>query len=411
MGEPLASPPQGKARLPKEAGEASCSGDVTLQKAGRREVGSDATGLSARGVPWRPGVDRITPYQPGKPIEEVERELGISNAVKLASNENPLGPSPRVRAALRRAAGDVHRYPDGACFSLRAALSRRLGVKPGEILLGNGSNELLSLLGLAYLREGDEVLTSRQTFVVYEMVALLANAKYVDVPLRDFAYDLDALGRAVTPATRMVFIANPNNPTGTAVDPKALKAFVAGVPDHCLVVLDEAYYEYMDPAYQADTLSWVRERNNLVVLRTFSKAYALAGLRVGYGVAPVSVAQAIERVRDPFNVNSLAQVAAQAALADRAYVKQVVSLARRERKRLAKMLTALGFTVIPSQANFLFVKLPQGDGQTLYQGMLKRGVIVRPMRGPFVRITLGREAENDKMLRALLAETTLGKKV
>ncbi len=352
-------------------------------------------------VPWRPGVERITPYQPGKPIEEVERELGIARAIKLASNENPLGPSPAVKAALARAIRDVHRYPDGACFNLRAALSRRLGVKPDALLLGNGSNELLSLLGLAYLRPGDEVLTSRQTFVVYETVALLANAKFITVPLRDYAYDLDAMAKAVTPATRLVFISNPNNPTGPAVNPDALKTFVDGVPEQCLVVLDEAYYEYMDSAYQADTLSWARERNNLVVLRTFSKAYALAGLRVGYGVAPVSVGQALERVRDPFNVNVLAQAAALAALGDRAYVKRVVSLAKRERKRVAKALSILGCEVAPSQANFVFVKVPRGDGQALYQRLLRRGVIVRPMPGPFVRITLGREAENDKMLTAL----------
>ncbi|MEW6515288.1 MAG: histidinol-phosphate transaminase [candidate division FCPU426 bacterium] len=356
-----------------------------------------------RGISWRPGLERIAPYQPGKPIEEVERELGISNAVKLASNENPLGPSPRVREALRRAAGAVHRYPDGACFGLRAALSRRLGVKPGELLLGNGSNELLVLLGQAYLRPGDEVLTSRQTFVVYEMVALLANAKLVAVPLRNYAYDLDALRRAVTPRTRLIFIANPNNPTGTAVEPRELRAFVDRVPGRCLVVLDEAYFEYMDPAFQADTLSWVRKRSNLVVLRTFSKAYALAGLRVGYGVAHASVAQAIERVREPFNVNHLAQAGAVAALADPAHMRRAVSLAKRERKRVSRALADLGCEVAPSQANFVFARVPRGDGRACYGRVLRLGVILRPMPGPYVRITLGTKAENDKMLSAMKA--------
>lgn len=406
MGAPVPSPTPGTSGVPKKKNEASGAGDVTFRDGGPCEMNSDTAGLSARGVPWRPGIERIAPYQPGKPVEEVERELGIARAIKLASNENPLGPSPAVKAALARAVREVHRYPDGACFNLRAALSRRLGVQPDELLLGNGSNELLSLLGLAYLRPGDEVLTARQSFAVYELVALLANATFTAVPLRAYAYDLEAMAKAVTPATRMVFIANPNNPTGAAVDPKKLKAFVDGVPGQCLVVLDEAYREYMDPAYLADTLSWVRERNNLVVLRTFSKAYALAGLRVGYGVAPVSVGQALERVRDPFNVNALAQAAALAALADQASVRRVVSLAKRERKRVSKALAGLGCAVAPSQANFVFVEAPRGDGQALYQKVLRRGVILRPMPGPCVRITLGTPAENDRMLRAMKAALT-----
>jgi len=349
----------------------------------------------------RPAIADILPYQPGKPVAEVERELGIARAIKLASNENPFGPSPRVRAALRQAAGSVNIYPDGACYYLRHALARNYKYHPEEIIVGNGSNELLVLLGLAYLNPGDEVLTSQMSFVVYRMVARLMQAKLTAIPMRDYTFDLEAMTRALTSRTKIVFIANPNNPTGTLLDARILRRFIDRVPPGCLVVLDEAYYEYVDPRLRSKSLDWVRERRNLVVLRTFSKAYALAGLRVGYGMVSPEVKQAIERVRDPFNVNSLAQIAALAALEDRAYMQQCVQLVKTERERIGKELAELGLKVIPSQTNFIFTQLPRGESQAVAHALMRRGIIIRPFPGPYIRITLGRVVENNKMIQAM----------
>ncbi len=353
--------------------------------------------------PLRSGVEKIRPYEPGKPIEEVERELGVARASKLASNENPLGPSPRVRRALSRATGALNRYPDGSCFYLRQALSRHLRVRPEELIIGNGSNELLVLLGLAYLRPREEVLTSQMTFVVYGLVANLMNAKFITVPMQKYTYDLEAMARALTPKTRMVFIANPNNPTGTLLPSRALASFIRRVPRKCLVVLDEAYHEYVEPRARAHSLSWVRQYPNVAVLRTFSKAYALAGLRLGYGVVSPEVKAAVDRVRDPFNVNSLAQVAAQAALQDGAYMKKCVALAKSERRRVGRELLNLGIKVVPSQTNFLFVELPEQvrNSQVFHQSLLQLGVIIRPFPGQYARITLGKPSENDKLLRSV----------
>ncbi|MBN1596110.1 histidinol-phosphate transaminase [candidate division FCPU426 bacterium] len=345
----------------------------------------------------------IEPYQPGKPVEEVKRELGVARAIKLASNENPYGPSPRVRAALRREIGRVHIYPDSACFTLTRDLARYLQCREEEIIIGNGSNELLVLLGMAYLGPEDEVLTSQMTFVVYETVARLMNAKLVATPPRDYSYDLEAMARKISPRTRLVFISNPNNPTGTVVDPHALKRFLDRIPPACLAVLDEAYYEYADDSRMGPTVQWVRERQNLVVLRTFSKAYALAGLRVGYGIMPPEVKSILDRIRPPFNVNSLAQVAAIAALADQPYMRQCVEKTRTERKRVGDALTAMGFKAVPSQANFLFLQGRRAESRACAQALMKAGVIVRPFPGPYLRMTLGLEAENNKCLRAMRA--------
>ncbi|MCK5241166.1 histidinol-phosphate transaminase [bacterium] len=357
--------------------------------------------MGVKGPAARSCITQIQPYQPGKPVAEVERELGIRQAVKLASNENVFGPSPRVRTALRKAVNQVHIYPDGACYYLRAALARDLGCRPDELILGNGSNELLVLLGMVYLNAGDEVLSSQMSFVVYSMVADLLGAKFIAPPMRDFTYDLETMAGFITSKTKLIFIANPNNPTGTLIEKQALRRFIDRVPTHCLVVLDEAYYEYVQRPLAGNTLDWVRERNNLVVLRTFSKAFALAGLRVGYGMAPAKVRENIERVRDPFNVNSLAQVAALAALADKAYMRKCVAYTQTERKRLSKELLKLGLKVIPSQTNFLFVKFPRTEGVQVGQSLLQQGIIVRPFPGSYVRITMGKIAENNKMLKAI----------
>lgn len=358
--------------------------------------------MSRLKIDARACVRDILPYQPGKPIDDVKREFGLAQVIKLASNENPLGASPRAKRAAAVALKDAAMYPDGGCFYLRQALARRLGVAPAMILLGNGSNELLVQLGEAYLNPGDELLTSQMTFVVYATTAQLMNAKLVQTPLRDYAFDLEAMARALTPKTRMVFIANPNNPTGTAVEPAALARFMKRVPESCLVVLDEAYFEYADRGRMADTVGWVKAgRPNLVVLRTFSKCYGLAGLRVGYGVAHPAIVQTIDRVRTPFNVSIPAQAAALAALSDQAHVRRSVALARRERLWLWKQLKAAGFEAVPSQANFIFARVPSGDGRALFEALQRRGVIIRPMGGPYVRITAGTRPQNEKLIKAL----------
>jgi histidinol-phosphate aminotransferase len=343
----------------------------------------------------------IVPYQPGKPIAEVKREYGLTNVIKLASNENPLGPSVRALAAAQKSLSEVELYPDGAAYDLRLALAKAHGWDPKKIILGCGSNELILLLGQAFLEPGDEVLTADMTFVVYPTVAQLAEAQLVAVPLKKFVFDLKALARAVTPLTKMIFIANPNNPTGTALAPRELERFVAGVPASCLVVLDEAYFEYLDAPWRPNSLAWAKRQPNLVLLRTFSKAYGLAGLRVGYGLVSEAVAQAVERVRAPFNVNSVAQAAALAALADKKHMVRSVALAKRERVWLSAQLAKAGFTPVPSQANFVFAAVPWGTGQAWFMELMKLGVIVRPMPGPYLRITAGTRAQNQRLLAAV----------
>lgn len=357
-------------------------------------------------VKLRDGVEQMVPYQPGKPAEAVEREYGIKRAVKLASNENPYGPSPLVIKAIKKTSGQLGRYPDGSCYQLREALAQKFRCQPNTIILGNGTNELLILLGLAVLNKNDQVLTSDLTFVVYPKVAQLTQAELVTVPLKKQTYDLDKMAQAITDKTKLIFIANPNNPTGTALEPMQLIRFIKSVPTTCLVVLDEAYYEYMDQAFQTPSLEWVRQQSNLVILRTFSKAYGLADLRLGYGLVAPELYQAIERVREPFNVNSLAQVAGLAALQDQLYMEKCVKTAKKERTKLSQGLSDLGLKVIPSQANFIYVdisgikRLHQPTGQACYEKLITRGMIIRPMPGPFVRITVGKPQENKKLLAA-----------
>lgn len=356
---------------------------------------------------FRQGVEKMIPYQPGKPAEDVERELGIKQAVKLASNENPYGPSPLVKKRLKEAMAKLAVYPDGSCHAFRQRLSRKLKCRPNQLILGNGSNELLVHLGMALLNKGDHVVTSQMSFVVYAKVAQLMQARLTSVPMRDFTFDLDGLLKAITPKTKLIFIANPNNPTGTALAPDALYAFIRKVPAHVLVVLDEAYYEYADPRYQSASLKWVHQFSHVAVLRTFSKAYGLAGLRLGYGVVSPEVALAVERVREPFNVNSLAQVAGLATLEDEAHMRQCVAVAKKERQRVTGIMKTWGLAVAPSQTNFLFVDLSSSlskkswTGQALFEALMQSGVIVRPIPGPFVRITLGTPKENDRLLAAM----------
>jgi histidinol-phosphate aminotransferase len=353
-----------------------------------------------------PYLSGLIPYSPGKPIEEVEREFGIANSVKLASNENPLGPSPQALKAMAGALPDVHRYPDGGGYALRQVLARHWNVPADCLVLGNGSNELLTLVGRCFLMPGDEVLYARQAFVVYGMVAQAAGAKKVAVPLKNFTHDLDAMREALTPKTKLVFLANPNNPTGTCVSPRALEAFLAMVPRDVVVVLDEAYYEYLAPDVIPDALQFVRESRWLLVLRTFSKIYGLAGLRVGYGIGPAPLVALLNRARDPFNVNSLAQVAAAAALGDVEHVRASRTVNDEGRKFLTDQFRGMSLSVVPSAANFLLVDVGRPGGE-MTDALLRRGVIVRPMGGygfpTHLRITIGTAQENEKCVDALKA--------
>jgi histidinol-phosphate aminotransferase len=349
-----------------------------------------------------PTIAGITPYSPGKPIEELERELGITGSIKLASNENPRGPSPRALAVLAGAASSVHRYPDGGGYYLRQALAARWKVSPEQVILGNGSDEIITLLAKAFLEPGDEAVMADPSFVVYKIDVTAVHAKPVLVPLKEHRHDLGAMAKAITPRTRMVFICNPNNPTGTYVGAAEVSAFLRSIPPDLIVVFDEAYYEYVTAADFPDTLGLLAAGRNVVVLRTFSKIYGLAGLRIGYGLTTAEIVQHLNRIRPPFNTNSLAQKAALAALEDEQHVLE----SRREniegRQYLTDRLASLGLTVVPTQANFLYFDARQ-DGQALFQALLRRGVIVRYLGGTWLRVTIGLPQENRRFIESIQA--------
>ena len=350
-------------------------------------------------------VRRIAPYVPGKPIEELAREYGLAEAsiVKLASNENPRGPSPRVRDAIAAATADVTRYPDGNAFALKTALSARYGVDREQIVLGNGSNDVLELAALAFLRPGDHAVYSQHAFAVYPLATQARGATGIEVPARDYGHDLDAMLEAITPRTRVVFIANPNNPTGTWLPAAAVKAFLVAVPDEVVVVLDEAYDEYLGAGQRSPSATWIGEHANLIVSRTFSKAYGLAGLRIGFGLMDAVVADLLNRVRQPFNVNSVAQAAALAALADVDYVAESAALNRAGLRQLAAALDDMGVGHVPSHGNFLLVHV--GDAARVYERLLRQGVIVRPVGNyglpHHLRVTVGLPVENQRFIGAL----------
>jgi len=352
----------------------------------------------------KPHVAALSPYVPGKPVEELERELGIREAVKLASNENPLGPSPKAVEAMRGALANVHRYPDGASFVLREKLAGRLDVAQEQLVFGAGSDEILELIAKAFLGDGDETVFAWPSFAMYPIVVKGAGARAVTVPLdADFVHDLPAMAAAVGPRTRVVIVCNPNNPTGTSVGAAALERFIEGLPADVVLVLDEAYCEYARSEDFPDGLTWVARRPGTAVLRTFSKVYGLAGLRVGYGVMDVELAGYLERARHPFNVNSLAEVAACAALDDVAHLERTLRLTREGGDTLARELGALGVEVTPSDANFVLAR----TGPDSYERLLRAGVIVRPMGGfglpEHVRITIGTAEENRRLIEAVRA--------
>lgn len=342
-------------------------------------------------------------YEPGKPIEDVARELGLDpgSIIKLASNENPLGPSPLAVAAATKALAHGELYPDGGCFALRGKLAARHGLSPDQFVVGNGSNEILELLGHVFLRPGDEVVMGAPAFIVYKLVALLFGARAVEVPLVEHRHDLAALARAITPRTKLVFLPSPNNPTGTANTEAEILAFVRALPEHVVFAFDEAYAEFLDNP--PDLRPLIAEGRKVIGLRTFSKIYGLASLRVGYGYASAELAALLNRVRQPFNVNAIGQAAAFAALDDAEFVARARATNTAGLRQLEAGFTARKLEWVPSVANFLLVKV--GDGARGFVGLQKRGVIVRPMKPygmpEWLRVTVGTEAQNTRLLAAL----------
>ncbi len=352
-------------------------------------------------------ISSVPVYEPGKPIEEVARELGFVDAseiLKVASNENELGPSPKALEAMAAAASEMHRYPDGGGFYLKQKLADKLDVQPENILLGNGSNELIEFLGHVFLKPGANLVISECAFVVYRLVAALFNAEAIVAPMKNFTHDLDAMLAAITPETRMVVVCNPNNPTGTLNTPEEIEAFLKKLPDHVLAVFDEAYFELVPDDAKADLLKHVRAgRKNVIVLRTFSKAYGLAGLRIGYGIADKELIAALNYARQPFNANAMAQAAALAALDDDDHIAKTREMVFQGLELFAEKLPMLGIEFVPSFANFILVKT--GNGREVFNELQKRKVIVRPMSGyglpDWIRITIGTLEQNQKVLAAL----------
>lgn len=350
-----------------------------------------------------PQLRDLVSYEPGKPIEDVARELGLSpeSIIKLASNENPLGPSPKAILAMQEAAKSVHLYPDGGGWKLRNAIAAKFGLERENVVLGNGSNEIIELCGHAFLQPGDNVIAAEHAFVVYKLMATLFGAETVEVPDPGFVHDLPAMAAAINSRTKEVFIANPNNPTGTLVDQEALDRFMDQVPDHVVVVFDEAYYEFLqDPP---DTLKYLRQGRNIVILRTFSKIQGLAGTRVGYGLAPKELAGILQKCRQPFNVNSIAQAGALAGLEDEEHQQRTRELTWEGLRFYENAFREMGLEFVPSHANFLLVRT--GDGDRVFSEMMKRGIILRAMRGyklpDWVRISVGTADQNQRCINAL----------
>lgn len=349
-------------------------------------------------------IAQLRPYPPGKPLEELEREYGLSGSIKLASNENPLGPSPRALEAIRGNLENLHRYPDGSCFYLRQHLCRRLGVSPSSIVLGNGSNEIIELAVRTFVQRGEEVLMAEPTFLVYGLMVQAVGGEVVRVPLKNFTHDLESMVAAVTPRTRIVFLNNPNNPTGTVISREDFEEFRSRIPADILIILDEAYIEFADPERTFTGLDYQEGEPAVVALRTFSKAYGLAGLRIGYGVAPPEVADFMNRIRQPFNVNALAQVAALAALDDEPFLQQTIKTVREGLDFLYRELAALEVQALGTETNFFLVDVAR-DARQVYEHLLRRGVIVRAMNAygldTHIRVSVGTSRENQRFVTAL----------
>ncbi|MEI7881412.1 MAG: histidinol-phosphate transaminase [bacterium] len=354
----------------------------------------------------RPWVAGLGVYEPGRPIEEVAREMGFQDAsevIKLASNENALGPSPKAVAAMKKAAREMHLYPDGGAFYLRQALGKKLNVSPDQITVGSGSNELIEFIGHVFLDASTSIVMADRAFVVYKLVADMFRARTIKVPMRNFTHDLDAMLAAITPDTRVVFVSNPNNPTGTMVDQAALDRFMARIPDHVLVAFDEAYIELLPPERQPDCLKYLRAGQKVIILRTFSKTYGLAGLRIGYGVASEDCIKLLQRVRQPFNTTAMAQMAAIAALEDDEFVARTRAMTQDGVAFFEAMFRKMKLEFVPTSANFILVKV--GPGRKIFDAMQRAGVIVRPMDPyglpEYIRITIGTRAENRRCISVL----------
>ncbi len=352
----------------------------------------------------RKNILNMQPYLPGKPIKEVERELGISDIVKLASNENSFGPSKLAVDAMKAGIAELNRYPEGSGLYLRQALSKKLKLKCENLILGNGTDELIELIAKVFLDVKDEIVVSEGAFIRYEMAGDLMGCKVVSVPMRNFTHDLEGFKKAITPRTKIVFIANPNNPTGTYVSKNDVDRFMRGIPSRVLVVFDEAYYEYVEEKDYPQTVGYVKQRRNVIVLKTFSKIYSLAGLRIGYGIAVPEIIDYLNRIRPPFNTNSLAQLAAQAALNDASHLKKTIKLVKDGKKLLYRTFEQMDLSYVPSAANFILVDVKQ-KSRKVFKDLLREGVIVRAMEeygfSSYIRVTIGLERENRKFIKAL----------
>ncbi len=349
-------------------------------------------------------VSDLIPYVPGKPVEELEREFGITGSIKIASNENPLGPSRLALVAVEKSIGDLNRYPDGDCFYLKKKLAAKLGVREGNLIIGNGSNEIIEIIARTYLCENDEAIYGEHAFIVYPIVTQAIGASHVVSPMPDLVHNLEDFGSRITGKTRIIYLANPNNPTGTIFSISEFEKFLGSVPEEVIVIVDEAYFEYVDDSEYPDSLSYLSNYKNVVTVRTFSKIYGLAGLRIGYGVGNEELISYVNRVREPFNVNSLAQAAAEAALDDSEHIKNTKSVNNSGLEYLTAEFENLGIKYTPSFTNFILIDL-EDDPIPVYNNLLKEGVIVRPVGGyglkTHLRVSVGLQSENERFIAAL----------
>jgi len=348
----------------------------------------------------RKNILKIQPYKPGKPISEVAEELGLKNIIKLASNESPLGPSDNAQRAIRKALRGISLYPEGSSIRLREGIAKKEGIRSGNIIVGNGSNEIIELILRAFLNEGEEVITGTPSFLVYALSVKISNGRLIEVPLDYYTFDLDAISKRITSKTKIIFICNPNNPTGTMVDKKAVDRFMKRIPRNVIVIFDEAYKEFSNSKMFPITIKYI---NRAIILRTFSKIYGLAGLRVGYGIGSIEIIQLLNKVRQPFNVNSLAQAGALAALKDNVYRFHMLNTVKEGKAYFYKEFYKLGLFYIPSQTNFVLVNV--GDGDKIFRKLLKKGIIIRSMLEyklpEFIRVTVGTAYQNRKFIEAL----------
>ena len=349
-------------------------------------------------------IFNIQPYVPGRPIEDVKRELGLKEVIKLASNENPYSPSPKVIKALTQEIKNVNRYPDGGCYELRKILAKDLKVNLKQLIFGNGSDEVIVLATRAFLSEGDEVVIAKPSFLIYELASKIEGSQIKEIPLKDFRYDLAKMKAAVTPKTRIIFLGNPDNPAGSYLTEHQVRDFLKDLSQDILVFIDEAYYEFVTEKDYVDSIALLKSYPNVIVTRTFSKMYGLAGLRIGYGVAREELIDVLNRIRDPFNVNALAQVAAVACLKDQNYYRKLAKKIQQQREFLYQSFDRLGVECVKSYTNFILINL-KTDSRDMTQKLLKKGIIVRDMNGwglkNFIRVTIGTEIENKKFLKAL----------